>query len=219
MPKSVLWLLLAGGLILLILGATSGGIGLLIIGFLALIGGGYLAFGPKGILKKEQVVDDWSTLVEGASGKAEIIFEGTNKHLGASEAPNLAVQRRKMAPGFIRGMLGAERDFLTVAATGNSRLRPYQVFLNARDYGGSLAVDWHLTYRPDFGQALASLFRGGASATDRVARLDLFDSQDLRTYTTVCHRSMLKAVDDLMASLSQDASKIERKSRGFLGVS
>jgi hypothetical protein len=49
--------------------------------------------------------------------------------------------------------------------------------------------------------------------------LDLFDQQDLRTYSTNAHHCLLKAVDKLMLDLNQDPSKIERKSRGFLGIS
>jgi hypothetical protein len=49
--------------------------------------------------------------------------------------------------------------------------------------------------------------------------LDLFDLQDLSAYATNCHHSLLKAIEKLMLSLNQDPSKINRKSRGFLGVS
>jgi hypothetical protein len=50
-------------------------------------------------------------------------------------------------------------------------------------------------------------------------RFDLFDEQDLRAYVTNVHHSLLKAVENLMLSLKQDPSTIDRKSRGFLGVS
>ena len=49
--------------------------------------------------------------------------------------------------------------------------------------------------------------------------LDLFDTQDLRTYVTNAHHCLLDSVDKLMVSLNQDPSKLERKSRGFLGIS
>ena len=49
--------------------------------------------------------------------------------------------------------------------------------------------------------------------------LDFFDLQDLKAYVTNAHHCVLDAVDKLLLELSQDPSKIERKSRGFLGIS
>jgi hypothetical protein len=49
--------------------------------------------------------------------------------------------------------------------------------------------------------------------------LDLFDEQDLRAYVTNAHHCLLEAVNKLMLDLNQDPSKIDRKSRGFLGIS
>jgi len=41
----------------------------------------------------------------------------------------------------------------------------------------------------------------------------------LRAYTTNAHHCLIKAVEKLMTNLNQDTSKIDRKSRGFLGIS
>jgi len=49
--------------------------------------------------------------------------------------------------------------------------------------------------------------------------LDFFDEQDLRAYVTNAHKCLQKAVDKLMLEFNQDPSKIDRKSRGFLGIS
>ena len=91
--------------------------------------------------------------------------------------------------------------------------------MNCRDYGTNLAVDWHLTFRPTFWRAAASLFLVKASTTNPLIDLDLFDQQDLRAYVTNAHRCLLRAVDDVVVSLNQDPSKLDRKSKGFLGIS
>jgi len=99
------------------------------------------------------------------------------------------------------------------------RLKPYQVLLNARDYGNSLDIAWYLTYWLSFFRALLTVFPFVSFIPRVIADLDVFDLQDLRAYNTACHCSVLEAVEKLMLSLNQDPSKIERKSRGFLGIS
>ncbi len=183
-------------------------------------GGG---LGPLGwlrskILSKEQVVESWSILIKHANGKAEEVFGSTEFFIKDSKAPTLRMERRKMIPGFIRGMFGTRRDFLVVADT-NFRLKPFQVFINARDYGASLDCSWYLTYRVSFLRALFSFIPGIGTGFVGPESLDLFDQQDLIAYVTVCHHSTLDAVENLMLALDQDPSKIDRKSRGFFGIS
>lgn len=143
-----------------------------------------------------------------------------------------------MSPGVIRGLFGTKRDFLVVTETRSRRLKPYQMYINARDYGTNLAVDWYLMYRSGWlVQVLAVLsaipfvgllvlpFTAMAAMGQRARErrggldLDLFYTQDLRTYVTNAHHCLLDSVDKLMVSLNQDPSKLERKSRGFLGIS
>ena len=99
------------------------------------------------ILKREEVLDDWGTLISGANGKAEEVFTATRDLIAETKAPNVAVERREVAPGTIRGLFGTKREFLVVRETGSRRLKPFQMYLNAGDYGTNLAVDWYLMYR------------------------------------------------------------------------
>jgi hypothetical protein len=105
-----------------------------------------------------------------------------------------------------------------VATDKNFRLNPYKIFINARDYGNNLDVSWYLTYRLPFWRALLRFipFIGGVSFA--LESLDVFDRQDLTAYTTICHYSILDAVVKIMMILNQDPSRIDRKSRGFLGI-
>ncbi len=123
-----------------------------------------------------------------------------------------------MSPGLIRGILGTNREFL-IATDKNFRLNPYQIFINARDYGNNLDVSWYLTYRLPFWRALLRFIPFISAASFALESLDLFDRQDLTAYATICHHSTLDAVVKLMMILNQDPSKIDKKSRGFLGIS
>ncbi len=99
-----------------------------------------------GILSKEQVIDNWSILIQNGKGKSEETFILTEAFIKNSKSPSLRIQKRGMSPGVIRGILGTSRDFLIITDT-SYRLSPYQIFINARDYGENLDVSWHLTYR------------------------------------------------------------------------
>ncbi len=165
------------------------------------------------IVTKEQVIDSWGMLIENGQGKSNEIFQDTEDFISESKAPALRAKKEKMSPGVVGSIMGTKRDFLVVK---DQHLGAYQVFINVRDYGANLDVSWYLTYRPSFFKALLSLFRSSAFALND---LDLFEQADLRAYVTVCHNSTLDAVENLMLSLGQDPSKIDRKSKGFLGIS
>ncbi|MEM2613932.1 MAG: hypothetical protein QXO15_06875, partial [Nitrososphaerota archaeon] len=101
------------------------------------------------------------------------------------------------------------------------RLKDYKIYVCARDYGKYLDVQWYLTCEPGFFNSLkkvvAAAYTAGMSSL--LLSFDIFDQQDLIAFATSIHHSLLKAVEKLMLSLDQDPSKIERKSRGFLGIS
>jgi len=172
------------------------------------------------ILKGRQVIDSWSVLISGAKGKAEDIFRDTEEFIKKSGAPNIQMKRRTVSPGIFKRLLGKKREFLVVTEKDSMKLKPFQMFINARDYGNNLDVCWYLTYRIGIKQMLTALFVPLAAAIQGILmKLDLFDQQDLRAYVTNAHHCLLEAVEKLMVSLNQDPSKIDRKSRGFLGIS
>ncbi|MFZ3168280.1 MAG: hypothetical protein WA130_11745 [Candidatus Methanoperedens sp.] len=173
---------------------------------------------PGGILRKEQVLDSWSILIENGQGRFNEVFQDTENFITESKAPDTETKRKELAPGVIGSMFGARRSFLVIKDQRSPSLRPYQIFVNARDYGNNLDVSWYLTYRPSILEALLSVFRSRGSSI-ALTELDLFELEDLTAFTTNCHHSTLKAVGKLMLALNQDPSKIDRKSKGFLGIS
>lgn len=188
------------------------GLGLLLMAIgVALI---YAGFRNIGVLRGEEVVDRWGVLIENGRGYAEEIFNDTKRFIEESEAPGMGIERKEIASTIVKEILGVRRSFLVVTPKGNPRLKKYQTFICARDYGKNLDVSWYLTCRMGFFDLIRSIF-----SREYVPRLDLFDEQDLRAYVTNAHHSLLKAVEKLMLNLDQDPSKVDRRSRGFLSVS
>jgi hypothetical protein len=146
------------------------------------------------------------------------------------------MEYRAVGPSLIRGLLGGRRPFLVISNKTNSNLETFRMYINARDYGENLQVSWYLVQQFSPGQKLffalsripflglcllpfyfqARLVRAKEQG---LLELDLFDLQDLVAYVTNAHHCLLSAVEKLMVELGQDPKKIERKSRGFLGIS
>lgn len=123
-------------------------------GILLIIAGLIIVRGS--LISKEQVLGDWGRLIEGAEGKAEEIFKTTEDLVKKSGVSTIKMGRKKLSPGIIKGVLGEKRDFLVVKET-NFRLKPYQILVNARDYGNNLDITWYLTYRLSFIRWLLSI--------------------------------------------------------------
>ncbi len=216
MSKPIIWILIIVGFLLIFLGLFSKVF--LLFGFMTIVFALFAGLGPDGILRKEQVQDMWAALIECAQGKGEEVTKDTEGFITASKAPDVMMEHKEIAPGLVTGMIGKKRDFLIIADQA-FRLQPYKIYMNARDYGDHLDISWYLTYKPSMWQSIASLLPSVNTVSASINELDLFDQQDLRAFTTVAHHSVLKAVDALMLNLQQDPNKLERKSRGFLGIS
>jgi hypothetical protein len=159
-------------------------------------------------------LDNWSILIEGAQGRAGEIFEAVKKDLEESRVPGVNCQMVKVPKR--TGFLKAEvEDYLMVT---NDYLKDFRMYIGARDYGRDLNVSWYLTCEPGpLKQFFSELFTQSPFAFS--FSMDVVRFEELTAYVTKVHHSVLKAVASLMQRLGQDASRIERKSRGFLGVS
>jgi serine kinase of HPr protein (carbohydrate metabolism regulator) len=159
-------------------------------------------------------LDNWSILIEGAQGRANEIFEAVKRDLEESRVPGVNCQMVKVPKR--TGFLKAEvEDYLMVT---NDYLKDFRMYIGARDYGRDLNVSWYLTCEPGpLKQFFSELLTKSPFAFS--FSMDVVRFEELTAYVTKVHHSVLKAVASLMQRLGQDASKIERKSRGFLGVS
>jgi hypothetical protein len=168
-------------------------------------------------LQDEKIIDRWSMIIENGQGNGEIIYSDAENFVKTSKAPGIALDRVRVRPSWLKGLLGNERSYLMVT---NEGLKDYRMFIAARDYGDNLDVSWYLTCEPGFfKKTLSDVLTRGASDKALSFNLDLFQQQDLNAYATVVHHCLIKAIEKIMSGLGQDISKIDRKSRGFLGIS
>jgi hypothetical protein len=227
--KPVIWALIGFGLFLIVFGFFvslffQSATWFLWLGILTIAGGLFLGLRPGGILRKEATVDTWGALIDEACvddgrQRADNLYREITQQLDRSEAPNLKVQRKFVAPTFLRSIAGQQREFLVLTDTTNYRLEPYQIYISARPYGVNLSAEWFLTYKPNFWMAALSLIPFVSLIPKSLSDIDFFDQQDLRAYTANAHHCTLGAVEELMTYLHQDPAKLDKGSKGFFNVS
>jgi len=174
---------------------------------------------PKKVsLTQKKQLDSWSVLIDDAQGRAKEIFETVKRVLEESEAPGIKSEMIRVPTYRTTGGLFGKtvmEDYLRVT---NENLKDFRMYIGARDYGKALIVSWYLTCEPGpFKQLFSSLVEKNPLAFS--FSMDVVKSEELSAYVTRVHHSVLEAVDTVMRSLGQDPSKINRKSKGFLGVS
>ncbi|MFH1561864.1 MAG: hypothetical protein ABIF11_00385 [Nitrospirota bacterium] len=173
--------------------------------------------GDKVTLQDEKIIDRWSMIIENGQGTAEQVYRDTENYIRESKAPGIEIDSVRVRPGWLKGLFGNERNYIMVT---NEGMKDYRMFIGARDYGNNLDVSWYLTCEPGFfKKSLSNMLTSGASDKAISFSLDLFQQQDLNAYATVVHHCFLKAIEKMMVNLGQDSSKIDRKSKGFLGIS
>ena len=203
--------ILGGGLILLavliFLGSRS-----LPFPLFMLIAGLILIFvvGSPDRLRREQIIDRWDLLVSGGQGQGDAVVSATVFQIDQQKLPGVSYKHANFSPGIVRGLAGNTRPFLVISQSGNRRLQPSRMHVSVRDYGDNLQTSWFLSYHRSFFERIKP---------NPLVQLDLFDEQDLRAYVTAVHHCFTDSVVDLVSSLGQDTSRVDRSSKGFLGIS
>ncbi len=168
-------------------------------------------------LQDEKIMDRWSMVVENGHGNGEQIYKDTESFIQVLQVPGIGIERVKVRPSWLKGLFGNERNYVMVTSES---LKDYRMFLGARDYGNNLDLSWYLTCEPGFfKKSLSAALTSGASDKALSFNLDLFQQQDLNAYATIVHHCFLKAIEKAMSGLGQNSSNIDRKSKGFLGIS
>jgi hypothetical protein len=167
--------------------------------------------------RQAEILDNWSALIRGAQGQGNQVISKTKELIAEAKAPSIEIKEEKVGPGLAPTPIGETREFLIVADRRNLKLGNFKAFVNAVDYGDGLFISWYLTYMPEPWQTIVSMVPGTRKAAG-LDELNLFNKQDLTAYVTCVHHCLLAAVDKLMMGLDQDPSKIDRRTRGFLGI-
>jgi len=167
------------------------------------------------VLKNEKIIDRWSTLIQNEQGKMEQVYKDTEDNIKKSEAPYVKYERVKISASFLKGLFGNKRVYLKVI---NQKYKSYKIYVGARDYGNNLDLCWYLTYEPGLISRILEKLLPFLSSKKLVwiPKLDLFAQQDLSSYTTVVHHCFMEAVEKITKGTGQ---VIDRKSKGFLGIS
>ena len=201
-------------------------------------GGGIGSFAFSGIFSKEQIIEHWpSHLIPGSESDAEAIFNATEERIAASGAPDVRIEHRNVASGFVQSIAGEKRPFLIVSNTGNRNLRPFRMYVSIRQYGVFIQVSWYLVrqatlvqklygalaYIPLLGNLVVPLNMaaklGYGKGESGALGLDLFNEQDLSAYVTVVHQAFKEVLEEFMDSRKLDKAKIDRPTSGILGIS
>jgi len=209
MLKSLVWTILLLGFIGIFIYQPAG-IVLLCFCFLIIL----IFIGNK----DPEIIEEWSVLIKNAQGSGDRILAATQEKIIATKAPRVELVEESVGPSLSKTTWGDTRNFLIVIDKIGLKFRRYKIFVNAIDYGNNLFASWYLTHKPDWWESIL-LLMPGAKQVLNLGDLNLFDRQDVTAYTTNVHRCFQEAVDAVILDLKQDPSKIDRKSRGFLGIS
>lgn len=170
------------------------------------------------VVRKAKILEDWSVFITSAQGRGDKVISTAKDSINARKVSTIEMKEEKVGPRLTPAAFGETREFLKITDRRSLKLGSFKIYVNAIDYGDSLFVSWYLTYMPDIWQTIASLLPGTRKIIG-LDDLDLFDRQDLTAYVTCVHKCVQDAVDKLMLEMGQDPSKVDRRSRGFLGIS
>jgi hypothetical protein len=126
------------------------------------------------VLRSSRVANSWSCILENLHGNAARIYRSTAAAILAANLPDVYLERAIVRPSH---WSTEEREYLLVT-NQNQRLKEYQIYIGAHDYGHNLAIYWYLVVSADLFAALAS------------GDLNLFQQQDLHTHLTIIHRCL-----------------------------
>jgi hypothetical protein len=181
----------------------------------------------KIVLKEDKILEKWSHLVPSAQGRGKQIIEETSRAVQSSSAPGVRAEMARVYPRVAPNFLDKTfysfvekqgRDYLMIT---NDNIKSMRLLINAQDYGNNLHISWYLVCEPNtLSKVLGALSsKPGDSTKWSPFITDIFMEEELSAYTTLTHHCVLSAVEALMLNLGQDFSKVDRKSKGFMGIS
>jgi hypothetical protein len=122
-------------------------------------------------------------------------------------------RQARVSTSLLQGITGKDRAFIQVV---NRDLPGYEMYIGIAEYGINLDLTWYLVRDPGILVRLINMALGLFTKKTLAPQLDLFKEHDVTVYATVVHRAFLDAVERVTKGTGQE---IERKSKGFLGIS
>lgn len=163
-------------------------------------------------LQQDAVIDSWGTLIQKQAGRSNGVYKMISEHInsvvkGAGKGPweSISIEHKAVSGmGGVAGMLGEKRERLII------KWQDYKIYVCSRPYGTDLDVSWNLTFEPGFMKKMTGI---------DLSSLNAFQVEDVRAFTTLVHRAVTNSVDTVMQEAGLDPEKINKTSKGFLGVS
>ena len=184
-------------------------------------------------LKEENIMDRWSTLIIGAQGSGQRIFNEVKKGIEELEPSNIHIAEQNITMG--GAIHKRKRVYLMVK---HQRIKGFYMYIGAMDYGKQLFVSWYLVQEPTGLMKFIKMITAHwatalvfsplvffSRAVEKLKReispidLDIFDSEELTSYVTTGHHAVLDSVEKIMGDFDQDFTKVDTRSRGFLNIS
>ena len=183
-------------------------------------------------INQEKIIEQWTTLIEGANGEGEKVLKGAIRIIERLNPPDVFATRKEIRPG--PGLIKTRREFLVVE---HKLLDVYDMYVGARDYGKQLFVSWYLVAEPMsffrmFKRApiktlfvypfvvAARIFLSYKGLDTKLMRgLNLFDTEEMTAYVTTVHHAVTEATKEMAEGNNIDFTKINTKTRGFLNLS
>lgn len=163
-------------------------------------------------LDSESVIDQWSTIVDGAAGNATEVLDEIRQRLEAAEIPGECtweVEEVKSG-GFLTR---TRREFLVVRL---KEFKDYRIYVAARDYGSHLDVCRFVAVQAGVLKSMLAEKIGG-DKNSLSGPTNILVAQDLRAWVTVVHHAVLDSVEALLSRLGHE-SHLRRESQGALAV-
>jgi hypothetical protein len=166
-------------------------------------------------LSEEKIIDRWTILIDGASGRSEEALRGVVENINKLQPEEVELKRESVMPeaSFVSFLKKQKREFLIAI---NKHLKHYKVYIGAKDYGKQLLIAWYLVCEPGlFGKLAQKMAQFRFMPTS----MNLFDLEELTAYVTTVHYAVRDAAKQIAESVGFDFTKVDQKSRGFLNIS
>jgi hypothetical protein len=163
-------------------------------------------------LQKDSVVETWGHLIPKQAGRSKDVYKMIREHIksvigkaGRGPWNSIDVEFKSVSGmGGLAGFMGEKRDRLIVS------WQDYKIYVCSRPYGTDLDISWSMTFEPGFMKKVTGV---------DLASYNAFQVEDLRAFAALVHQAVTKAMDTVMQEAGLDPEKVNKTSKGFLGIS
>ena len=162
-------------------------------------------------LKKQEVLKDWSTVVDWAAGNSGKVLEDIQLRLSDSRIPGNChwhIQEVKTEK-----FIGRVRRTMIVVQL--KQYKDYMMYICIRDYGAHLDCSWFFTLEiSSLKKWMSAIFTGKTDTWSKPR--NILAMQDLRAWSTVVESAVRHSVKSMVTELGKEARTTQRGDKDFL---